>query len=66
MTLIMPAIVWMVGGIVAWLAGRYHLTLDQQQAVSADIIGGITFGGAMVGGLWLHLRAYYAKPPKEG
>lgn len=66
MTLVMPAIVWMVGGIVAWLAGRYHLTVDQQQLVSTDIIGGISFGGSMIAGLWLHLRAYQATPPKEG
>lgn len=65
-TLLAPAITWMVGGIVAWLAGRYHLTVDQQHLVSSDILGGIGFAAAWVTGLFLHWRARMAQPPNGG
>lgn len=65
-TLIAPLIAWIVGGLVAWLAGRYHLTVDQQQLVSADVLGGIGFVMAGATGLTLHWRARMAPPPNGG
>lgn len=65
-TLLAPFIAWVVGGLVAWLAGRYHLDLNQQQLVSTDIVGGIGFVATMTAGLALHWRARLAPPPTGG
>lgn len=63
MTLLMPAITWLTGLFVVWLSGRYHLTADQQQSVTADVTAALVGGAAMAGGLVMHWRAYLKSPP---
>jgi hypothetical protein len=65
-TFIAPIVLWAVAGIVTWLAGRYHLDLNQQQQLSADIVGGVTWTGAFVTAMWVHWRARMAAPPTGG
>lgn len=61
-----PIILWAVGGIVAWLAGRYHLDVNQQQLVSTDVMGGIAFVSAGTAATYAHWKALKSPPPKTG
>jgi hypothetical protein len=64
--MIMPVLLWAVGGAVTWLAGRYHLNTDQQQQLTVDILGGVTYAGSAAWALALHWKHMWAPPPNSG
>lgn len=64
--MLMPAVMWITGGIVQWLAGRYHLTPEQQSMATSDIVGWTMYAGCAATGLFMHWRHMMAPPPTGG